>query len=253
MVSPTVGYALWRIFATSRSQQLLRQKSLQSIPARSCASSVACSSRKYHRVRSATGVRKNPFQLSELRERLGGRSVRCLSSDRQTLVERPLDINIEEMKNEKWIPVYRFKGIVKYVFISKLKMLQTVASLLYLPYSYYQFIDEQISRILSISLLPLRYLLLLCYTSFSRIIGVISINSDSNIDVVPLSESLEPSGVFVKFSRYSDTDNYLLLSTREVEIVDEALSTHIFGTNAYFNAPVQQPNESVGLVKAKKE
>lgn len=219
------------------------------------------SSQQKRRVSSKYLKPGNPFDRYELIQRIGGYRIRRESS---TLSKNDDDadskeLSLQDVKNETWSPIYRFRTIHLYAIISRLKFFQTLCSVFILPYCYYQYINDEITSnlffIMSAAAITAPIIMIVFTRYFNKIIGVISINESRNIlrighlsywgtrnnkyipieDIIPLTESSEnPSHSLLKLKRYSSNKNYFLLSMSNTEIIDAKTSKQIFGTNEFF-------------------
>ncbi|VDN34141.1 unnamed protein product [Gongylonema pulchrum] len=156
----------------------------------------------------------NPFEANELLNRLGGSSIRCLSSKAATASTSSAATSAADaLKDEVWIPVYRFRGIHYGVVAAKTKLALALSSIVLIPYKCWQFIHDYISieHLASVSAFAsfATLALIFCSRFFNRLIGVISVNESNEYvrigylsfwgsrrnkvlqleDVVPLSES----------------------------------------------------------------
>ncbi|CAI4222608.1 unnamed protein product [Auanema sp. JU1783] len=195
----------------------------------------------------------NPFEKRELMRRMGGYGIRKYST-------KPSDESLRaELQNENWNAVYRYPGVRFGVILARAKLLQTVASVLYLPYSSYQFylgVAEPTWYYTTAGLAIAAPIFLALFSRYlNRLIGVIAMN-DSNdyirvgyltfwgsrknkyvelTEVLPLSEmSNNKSDALVKFSWFG-SDSYLYLPTKHAEIVDEERAELLFGDLSIFD------------------
>lgn len=113
------------------------------------------------------------------------------------------------------VPVYRFPGIRIYSLVSRAKFIQTIASLLFVPYQIYQHSNGQISNsvfVTSLAFAAMAPLVLILFTRyFNRMIGVVAFSEKSQLvrfgyvgfwggrknvivpinDVAPLSDTID--------------------------------------------------------------
>ncbi|KAI6199767.1 CDP-diacylglycerol--glycerol-3-phosphate 3-phosphatidyltransferase [Aphelenchoides besseyi] len=166
------------------------------------------------------------------------------------------------------IPIYRFPSIKICALISRMKLVQTIASVCFAPYQTYAFMNDQISNLTffgSLGLAVIAPITLFAFTqTFNRIIGVISIDQEQELVRFGSSEFSSSASSYLSFwggrsniTAHLDsvvplTDTYdldtkmkivkldlgkhgsLLLSLRKCEIVDEELATEVFGSIEYF-------------------
>ncbi|VDK63351.1 unnamed protein product, partial [Onchocerca ochengi] len=85
----------------------------------------------------------NPYESSELLQRLERCSARHLSS-RTTALSSSKSLK-ELLKDEVWIPVYRFRGIHYSAVAAKMKLALTVSSIALIPYKCWQYLDDAVS------------------------------------------------------------------------------------------------------------
>ncbi|KIH50675.1 hypothetical protein ANCDUO_19243 [Ancylostoma duodenale] len=158
------------------------------------------------------------------------------------------------------VAVYRYPGIRFAVLLARAKLLQTVASVLYLPYSSYQYAIGHADATFFYSTAALAVLAPVALAVFSRylnrLIGVIAMNESNDFvrvgyltfwgarknkildiaDVLPLTEvSGSKSDSLIKFSWFGGS-SFLYLPTRGVEIVDEKRAEMLFGDLSVFNS-----------------
>lgn len=200
--------------------------------------------------------RVNPFEKNEIRHRLGGTSVRMLHNQ----TEKEACALKEALENEQWVPVYRFEGIRFGVLLARAKLVQTVASVLYLPYSTMCLLmgtTDKETFMCTLALAVAAPLLLAVFSRYlNRLVGVISMNesneyarigyltfwgSRKNVhvevaDIIPLSENSSEKDQVVKLQWYSSGNNFLFLSTRNCEIVDEKRAEILFGDLNIFHS-----------------
>ncbi|KHJ75522.1 hypothetical protein OESDEN_24862, partial [Oesophagostomum dentatum] len=162
------------------------------------------------------------------------------------------------------VAVYRYPGIRVGVLLARAKLLQTVASVLFLPYSSYQYLTGQVDATFFYSTAVLAVLAPIALAVFSRylnrLIGVIAMNESNDYvrvgyltfwggrknkflevtDVLPLSEvSGSKNDSLIRFSWFGG-DNFLYLPTRNVEIVDEKRAELLFGDLSVFSKPKKE-------------
>ncbi|KAI1727332.1 PLD-like domain-containing protein [Ditylenchus destructor] len=266
MLSPSFGYLTYRI-VTRRASSSAAQLNQSSSYARTNPS-IGNLLRKNQRRRYATQAEavRNPFENAEIRERLGGNRVRFIErrnhySSGMSTTDKAISEQ-QETGHEEWKPVYRFNGIVKYTFLSKMKFLQTLLSAMLLPYGYYLHVNEQISDILYgltiVGSLTAPVILFAFTRTFNRIVGVISIHENQQVvrighisfwggrantivdieDLLPLSYSPDSytRSPFVRLCRHYDPSGFFLLNMTNAEIVDEKLAELVLGTNVLSNS-----------------
>ncbi|KAE9547395.1 hypothetical protein FO519_009391 [Halicephalobus sp. NKZ332] len=129
----------------------------------------------------------NAFNSEELRKRIGGYSIRRIqkreastdSSSKMTQAELE-----EALKDEKWVAVYRFPGIVICSFISKAKFVQTIASALVIPWVVYLYTSGQ---------QPLSFLITGCGAALLAPFALVGFTKTFNkmIGVISMTESKE--------------------------------------------------------------
>ncbi|GMT10650.1 hypothetical protein PFISCL1PPCAC_1947 [Pristionchus fissidentatus] len=197
------------------------------------------------------GLRKriNPYTNQEIRNRMGGTSVRMMHKQAQ---RDAIDLK-EALENEKWVPVYRFEGIRFGVLLARAKLVQTIASVLYLPYSAFGLLtgtNDQQTFMCTLVLAVAAPLLLAVFSRYlNRLIGVISMNESNEYarigyltfwgsrknqlvevaDIISITENSSEKDQVVKLQWYAAGSNYLFLSTRNCEIVDEKRAEILFG------------------------
>ncbi|PAV80114.1 hypothetical protein WR25_11859 [Diploscapter pachys] len=135
--------------------------------------------RRRHQASEATTSKVNPFERKELLARIGGTSVRNLCS-KQAEEEKPEPLE-KLLKDEKWSIIYRYPDIVKFVLIARFKLMQTVGSVIVIPYMSYLFANTEtisptfyFSTVVAGIVAPLMLIVMSKY--LTRIVGVISIN-----------------------------------------------------------------------------
>ncbi|CAJ0590497.1 unnamed protein product, partial [Cylicocyclus nassatus] len=212
-----------------------------------------------HNVRSrrhaSSASSANPFEKEQMLQRIGGTSIRRSHAQ----IEREKQLLEEALPNENWIAVYRYPGIRFAVLLARAKLLQTVASVLFLPYSSYQYAFGQVDATFFYSTAFVAVFAPVALAVFSRylnrLIGVIAMNESNDYvrigyltfwgsrknkyleitDVLPLTEvSGNKKDSVIKFSWFGG-DNFLYLPTRNVEIVDEKRAELLFGDISVFN------------------
>ncbi|VDM08590.1 unnamed protein product [Wuchereria bancrofti] len=132
-------------------QGLIFGRALMESLARKGVTSTATTVRLSHRNRAQrrNGMHRgfkhtvNPYERKELLQRLGSCSVRHLSSG-TAAASSPKSLN-ELLKDEVWIPVYRFRGIHYSVMATKMKLALTISSVSLIPYKYWQYLDDAVS------------------------------------------------------------------------------------------------------------
>ncbi|VDN07829.1 unnamed protein product [Thelazia callipaeda] len=170
----------------------------------------------------------NPYEASELLQRLGGCSVRHFSSKTSASASQSLE---ELLKDEVWIPVYRFRGIHYGALATKTKLALTVSSIALVPYKWWQYSQDNISsdQLLYVLSFASFTTLALFFLSrfFGRMIGVISMNATNDYirvgylsfwgnrrnkymkleDVVPLNEA--STSISDKVTRFQQYGSYV--------------------------------------------
>ncbi|ETN76249.1 hypothetical protein NECAME_11816 [Necator americanus] len=113
-------------------------------------------------------------------QRIGGTSIRRT----HTQIERDNKLLQESLMNESWIAVYRYPGIRIAVLLARAKLLQTVASVLFLPYSSYQYAVGHVDITWFYSTAALAVFAPIALLVFSRylnrLIGVIAMNESND-------------------------------------------------------------------------
>ncbi|VDK54648.1 unnamed protein product [Anisakis simplex] len=225
-------------------------------------SSSACSSttrfatrKKPERRRTHLMMPYNPFTAQECLQRIGGTSIRSIRS----LSTNPKQNLQELLKDETWVAVYRFPGIRFGVLLARAKLLQTITSILLIPYTYWQYLNDQASAqfLTGVSVLAIlaTSMLMLFSRYFNRMIGVIAMSESNQFvrvgylsfwggrrnkileldDALPLSEANENlNDAIVKFRQYSSA-SYLYLPISKVELLDEERAELLFGDLSVFN------------------
>lgn len=198
----------------------------------------------------------NPFQREEVLCRIGGNSVRRT----HTQVEQDAKLLQESLENENWVAVYRYPRIRFAVLLAKAKLIQTVVTVLYLPYSSYQYLLGHVdsSWFYSTAFLAVLAPVLLAVFSryLNRLVGVIAMNETNDYirigyltfwgsrrnkylevsDVLPLSEVAgNRNDALVKLSWYG-AKSFLYLPTKNAEIVDENRAKILFGDLSLFES-----------------
>ncbi|MFH4979298.1 hypothetical protein AB6A40_006007 [Gnathostoma spinigerum] len=197
----------------------------------------------------------NPYSKAECLSRLGGNCIRNL----RTVAGREVQ-NLEELlKDENWLPVYRFEGIRVGVLLARAKLIQTLASVLFVPYVYYQYLSGSVSLQffggVTFFALSATATLLLFSRYFNRMIGVISMNETNDYirvgylsfwgsrrnrfvaldDTLPLREAnYDLKDTVAKFRQFS-TNSFLYLPMSNVELVDEERAALLFGDISCFS------------------
>ncbi|GMR59354.1 hypothetical protein PMAYCL1PPCAC_29549, partial [Pristionchus mayeri] len=193
--------------------------------------------------------RVNPYEKTEIRNRLGGTSVRMLHKQ----AEREAADLKEALEKERWLPIYRFEGIRLGVLLARAKLVQTIASLLYLPYSTFGLLTgttDEGTFMVTLALAVAAPLLLAVFSRYlNRLVGVISMNESNEYvrigyltfwgsrrnvhvevaDIIPISENSSEKDQIVKLQWYSSGNDFLFLSTRNCQIVDEERAHILFG------------------------
>uniref|UniRef100_A0A914VPI1 Transmembrane protein 186 n=1 Tax=Plectus sambesii TaxID=2011161 RepID=A0A914VPI1_9BILA len=210
---------------------------------------------------SPTG-RLNPYVTPQLLCRLGGTSIRNLSSSasaRESQEAPPTQTELQELlKNDEWTPVYRYPYIFHCFILARLKLVHTLASCVLVPFFTFGYYEgwatlQDALQMNGVALFGL--VALYVFSHFTRrLIGVVSVNRTRDFirvgylnfwgsrrnrfvpvdDVVPLSEIANDKGltnIFVRFKQYSDERFFLYLPIHNVEIVDSRLAMLIFGEN----------------------
>ncbi|CAJ0573850.1 unnamed protein product, partial [Mesorhabditis spiculigera] len=181
---------------------------------------------------------------------------------RKPLIDHELEA---ELTDVKWVAVYRYLPIRLAAMVARMKLVQTIASVLYVPYSIFNYIQGTIDWSWLVNTTSLAVFAPLALVLFSRtmnrLVGVIAVdetNSYARIgyvsfwgrrmnkvrpieDVVPLTNSEgDTTQKVVKLSFLSDS-SYVLLPTRPVEIVDPERAHLLFGDLKFFD--VENPKE----------
>uniref|UniRef100_A0A9J2PJ82 CDP-diacylglycerol--glycerol-3-phosphate 3-phosphatidyltransferase n=1 Tax=Ascaris lumbricoides TaxID=6252 RepID=A0A9J2PJ82_ASCLU len=133
----------------------------------------------------------NPFLTEECLHRIGGSSIRCISTRHEPTVQ-------EILNDETWVAVYRFPGIRIGVLLARAKLLQTMASVMLVPYTYWQYLNEAVT---------------LHFLGGVTMLAVVA------------------TSMLMLFSRQS----FFYLPTKNVEIVDEERANLLFGDVSIFN------------------
>ncbi|KRX78955.1 WW domain-containing protein [Trichinella sp. T6] len=135
-----------------------------------------------------------------------------------------------------WLPLYRFKWMPIIASISRIKIAQTVLSVIFVPVAYLAYQDKQISlnQLYVLVSICVFALFMLCVMSgiFRRLIGVVSLDESRNVirighltfwgarrnveipleDLTPLSEvNFRPGDFYAAIRRYSDSKFHLYL------------------------------------------
>uniref|UniRef100_A0A0N4Z4L2 Transmembrane protein 186 n=1 Tax=Parastrongyloides trichosuri TaxID=131310 RepID=A0A0N4Z4L2_PARTI len=202
--------------------------------------------------------RTNPYEKKEVINRIGGTSIRKLHTTIKT--RKDVDNLKEMMESLNFTPIYKFNGIWIGAFFAKAKIVQTIASLLIIPFATYKlyigsYDFQYYMTVICISLLaPLMLFAFAKY--YSRLVGVISMSEDNNFirvgylsfygtrqnryikteDVLPIYECTNKTTkhMIVPLQQYSRTDP-LYLATKGVQIVDEERASFLFGDLTIFN------------------
>uniref|UniRef100_A0A914QAR4 Transmembrane protein 186 n=1 Tax=Panagrolaimus davidi TaxID=227884 RepID=A0A914QAR4_9BILA len=217
---------------------------------------------KRHFSKKATKV-VNPFATDEIRQRIGGYSIRKISTAEkppQTFEEEQKELN-ELLKNEKWTPIYRFPGIAFSSFISKLKFFQTFGSALVIPWATYNYASgyqtfEFLATVYAAAILAPITLFAFSRT-FNRMVGVISMNEAQEYirvgylsfygtrknAIIPVDDLMPLNGVVAKMEKYpsvlqlkrfSRPDQWYYIPGKGVHILDKEKAKLVFGTLAGF-------------------
>ncbi|CAJ0924371.1 unnamed protein product, partial [Mesorhabditis belari] len=204
---------------------------------------------------------ENPFEKKELLSRLGGRGIRTIALRSKTTAAAPTfdDKEMEKLVSDvKWVAVYRYPLAPLAVLVARAKLVQTVASIIYLPYSFYNYTQGLIDAtwLMNTTLLALfaPLALMIFSRTMNRLVGVVAVDEGNQWcrigyvsfwgrrknkirpldDVIPLAESgADTTHKLVKLSFHSDS-SYLLLPTRNVEIVDLERARFVFGNLSFF-------------------
>ncbi|CAD6198803.1 unnamed protein product [Caenorhabditis auriculariae] len=199
--------------------------------------------------RKVVRTSEKPFAPHQLLRRLGGTSVRLTNEQ----VRRDQELLVDALKNTDWVAVYRYPGVRAAKLLARAKLVQTIASLLYLPYSTFQYFlgnAEATWYYTCAGLAVVAPLMLVAFSRYlNRLIGVIAMDPDNAYirvgyltfwgsrkdayielsDVLPLSEIGSKDGEkLVKFMWYSGS-THLYLPTKHAEIVDKKRAELIFG------------------------
>uniref|UniRef100_A0A0N4XE31 Transmembrane protein 186 n=1 Tax=Nippostrongylus brasiliensis TaxID=27835 RepID=A0A0N4XE31_NIPBR len=203
--------------------------------------------------------------VAQVLSRIGGTSVRRTHSQ----VERDAKLLQESLENEK-VAVYRYPRIQYAVMLARAKLIQTIGTVIYLPYSWYQYLLGHVDAQWFYSTAVLAVLAPLILAAFSsmietvaydifrylnRLIGVIAMNETNSFvrvgyltfwgsrknkylevaDVLPLSEVAgNKNDALVKFSWFGG-NSFLYLPTQNADIVDEARAKVLFGDLSLFD------------------
>ncbi|CEF69299.1 Transmembrane protein 186 [Strongyloides ratti] len=202
----------------------------------------------------------NPYERSEILNRIGGTCIRKLHTTSTKMNEKEM-FNIKEIMNDlNFKPVYRFNGIWVGAFLAKAKLAQTVVSLLLIPYASYQlstgFYDFKYFLIITFISLLAPIFLYIFSRFYSRVIGVISMSECNEYirvgylsffgtrknryikvdDIVPIFDtSSKPSRNLIVPLYQNSRKDHLYLATKSVEIVDEKRASSLFGSLKIFN------------------
>ncbi|KAK6059174.1 hypothetical protein COOONC_03201 [Cooperia oncophora] len=122
----------------------------------------------------------NPFEREEVLNRIGGNCIRRT----HTQVEREAKLLQESLENENWVAVYRYPRIRFAVILARAKLIQTVVTVLYLPYSSYQYLLGHVDVswfYTTAALAVLAPILLAVFSRYlNRLIGVIAMNESND-------------------------------------------------------------------------
>uniref|UniRef100_A0A1I7X809 Na_Ca_ex domain-containing protein n=1 Tax=Heterorhabditis bacteriophora TaxID=37862 RepID=A0A1I7X809_HETBA len=176
------------------------------------------------RHRSTFTHRCNPFSRQEILSRIGGTSIRKTHGQ----IRKENELLFETLRKENWVPIYRYPSIGFGVILARSKLLQTIASILYLPYSSYQYLFGLAESTWFFSTAALAIFAPIMLAVFSRylnrLIGVIAMNDGNDYvrigyltfwgsrrnkylevaDVLPLTEVAgNKADTLVKFSWFS--------------------------------------------------
>ncbi|KAL1234345.1 Transmembrane protein [Trichinella spiralis] len=129
-----------------------------------------------------------------------------------------------------WLPLYRFKWMPIIASISRIKIAQTVLSVIFVPVAYLAYQDKQIS-------LNQLYVLVFIYESRNVIrIGHLTFwGARRNVeipleDLTPLSEvNFCPGDIYAAIRRYSDSKFHLYLPLKGYEVVNKQKLINVFG------------------------
>ncbi|KAL3985197.1 hypothetical protein ACH3XW_37625 [Acanthocheilonema viteae] len=204
----------------------------------------------------------NPYESKELLQRLERCSVRHLSSGMTTASSSK---SLKELlKDEVWIPVYRFRGIHYSVLAAKIKLALTVSSVALIPYKYWQYLDDAVSLSHLMSISAFASFTTLAFIFFCRffngLIGVISMNETNEYirigylsfwgnrcnkymkldDIIPLNES--STGInskIVRLRQYSSNET-LNLALFNTELLDEERAAILFGDITVFFSSINK-------------
>uniref|UniRef100_A0A7E4V749 Transmembrane protein 186 n=1 Tax=Panagrellus redivivus TaxID=6233 RepID=A0A7E4V749_PANRE len=223
---------------------------------------------RLHQRQVARSVRTGDPFGNDLLQRAGMGAIRRLSTKASAAEEKPFDEKelAEALQGEKWHPVYRFPGIVFCSFIAKAKFVQTVVSVLGVPWLTYAYATGQHSFDLFLTGIGAAFLapaaLIAFSRSFNRMVGIISMNEAGDhirvgylsffggrrnahipvVDIPPLSDSCDVTNPpkVIQLSRYSD-NSFFYLPTKAVNIMDPERAQLLFGTTECFT---QMPSGS---------
>ncbi|CAI5451680.1 unnamed protein product [Caenorhabditis angaria] len=198
----------------------------------------------------------NPFLKPELIQRLGGKSIR-LSHEQ---IQRERQDFAEALDNEKWIAIYRYPGVRFAVLLARAKLIQTIASVTYLPYSTFQYLNGAIDSTWFYTVSTMAFLAPIMLMIFSRylnrLIGVIAMNETNEYirigyltfwgsrknqylavdDVVSISETgTGKEDKLVKFMWFSGGAKFFYLPIKHAEILDVERAELLFGDISVFD------------------
>ncbi|KRX96885.1 WW domain-containing protein, partial [Trichinella pseudospiralis] len=146
-----------------------------------------------------------------------------------------------------WLPLYRFKWMPIIASISRIKLAQTVLSVIFVPVAYSAYQHKQISLnqlyILVFICVFALFMLFVMSGIFRRLIGVVSLDESRNVirighltfwgarrnveipleDLTPLSDvNFRPGDVYAAIRRYSDSKFYLYLPLKGYEVLSQS-------------------------------
>uniref|UniRef100_A0AC34F246 Transmembrane protein 186 n=1 Tax=Panagrolaimus sp. ES5 TaxID=591445 RepID=A0AC34F246_9BILA len=218
--------------------------------------------------KKAVEKKVDPFGYGQIRQRIGGYSIRKMSTAQNAPVEKSKQSIEEEqkelaeiLKDEKWVPIYRFPGIAFSSFISKLKFFQTLGSALVIPWATYNYASgyqtfEFLATVYAAAILaPIT--LFAFSRSFNRMIGVMAMNEKNEYirigylsffgtrknaiipidDIMPLSDvvsTMEKYPKILQLKRFSNPNHWFYVPGRGCQIVDKERAKLVFGTLAGF-------------------
>ncbi|XGW02756.1 hypothetical protein V3C99_014632 [Haemonchus contortus] len=208
------------------------------------------------RKRTPRATETNPFLKEEVLSRIGGNCIRR----NHTHAEREAKLLQESLDNETWVAVFRYPRVRFAALLARAKLVQTIVTVCYLPYSSYEYLVGHVDVTFfytTATLAVLAPLLLALFSRYlNRLIGVIAMNESNDYvrigylsfwgsrrnkyveiaDVLPLTEVAgNKNDALVKFSWFGG-NGFLYLPIKNVEIVDEERAKILFGDLSLFNS-----------------